>query len=218
VRRRVEKAIEMLLAVQGLKNLLSSRIRYIGVATVVTKLNLADIPNLIDWLESLGVPLLRLMRFMPLGRGSEQKRLELNKEEILELFSIISKKQWEMKSLLIRVSDAYKAMLAEKALYTCNAAKTWCAVDSNGYVFPCTLMISPDNREILDIENIRSKPLKDIWMNNKLFEDLRGVEKIEGTCRKCDKLELCQGGCRSYALAKCGKVFDSDPICSYLRG
>lgn len=199
---------------QGLKYLKDVGFKYINISCVPTKVNLKDIPNLIDWTYEQGLPTIRLLRFMPAGKGQDIKSVALDHEEVQYLLSIADEKKKEYKNrLIIEITDAFRAVLAEKPSYTCNAAKTWCAIDSQGYVFPCTLMINPDAVATLHPDNILEKGFQNIWLNNPLMEKMRNPILLEGKCANCKELHLCQGGCRAYTLAETGSLHAPDPIC-----
>jgi radical SAM protein with 4Fe4S-binding SPASM domain len=199
---------------EGLNHLKEAGFSYIGISCVPTKLNLKDIPNLIDWAHAQHVPLVRILRYMPAGRGGEVTSITLDRQEIQWLMETVKKKQEELKEkLIIRITDAFKAVVAEKPLYTCNAAKTWCAIDSQGYVLPCTLMINPEAVSTLHPQNILEEGLQSIWLNSTLLEKQRNPSFLEGKCSHCPELDSCQGGCRAYAFAVTGDIHAPDPIC-----
>ncbi len=199
---------------RGLTYLKDAGFSYIGVSCVPTRLNLRDIPNLIDWVHDQHLPLIRILRYMPAGRGREVSDIALDRDEIQWLMQIVEKKQEELKGRpLIRITDAFRAVMAEKPLYTCNAAKTWCAIDSQGYVFPCTLMISPEAAEVLHPDSIIEKGLSHAWLNSPLLMEQRNPASLGGKCSQCPDLTTCQGGCRAYAFAVTKDIHAPDPIC-----
>lgn len=203
-------------ALRGLTYLKEAGFPYIGVSCVPTRLNLKDIPHLIDWVHEQHLPLIRILRYMPAGRGGEVRDIALDRDEIHWLMNMVKKKQKELKErLIIRITDAFRAVMAEKPLYTCNAAKTWCAIDSQGYVFPCTLMINPEHTDILRPENIMDRGLQYIWLNSTLLKEQRNPTLLEGKCSQCPELKSCQGGCRAYAFAVTGDIHAPDPICRF---
>jgi len=200
---------------RGLTYLKEAGFPFIGVSCVPTKLNLRNIPHLIDWVHKQKLPLVRILRYMPAGRGGEVKEIALNRDEIQWLLQAVKRKQEELKGkLIIRITDAFRAVVAEKPLYTCNASKTWCAIDSQGYVFPCTLMINPEVLDVLHPDNIMEKGLQHIWLNSPLLLEMRNPSFLEGKCSQCPEVNTCQGGCRAYAFAETGDIHAPDPICS----
>lgn len=200
---------------KGLTYLKEAGFTFIGVSCVPTKVNLKDIPHLIDWAHEKKLPLVRILRYMPAGRGKEVRDIALNQNEVQWLLQAVRKKQDELKGkLIIRITDAFRAVMAEKPLYTCNAAKTWCAIDSQGFVLPCTLMINPESLAVLNPQNVLESGLQQIWLNSPLFTDQRTPASLEGKCMQCQEVTSCQGGCRAYAFAETGNIHAPDPICT----
>jgi radical SAM protein with 4Fe4S-binding SPASM domain len=75
-----------------------------------------------------------------------------------------------------------------------------------GNVFPC-------RRFPISIGNLLETPLKKIWEESDILEELRGKENLKGKCGKCE-MRNCRG-CRSLALALTGDYHEEDPHCWY---
>ena len=60
--------------------------------------------------------------------------------------------------------------------------------------------------------NIKNDSLQDIWLNSKLFSDMRsslGVDK----CRNCGFYKSCRGGCRARTTENGKNIEVNDPFC-----
>ena len=83
----------------------------------------------------------------------------------------------------------------------------YCYINSIGAVKPCGFM--PDSTFA---GNIRNQSLQDIWINSKLFSDMRdslGVEK----CLNCGFYKSCRGGCRARCAENGKNLETNDPFC-----
>jgi pyrroloquinoline quinone biosynthesis protein E len=84
----------------------------------------------------------------------------------------------------------------------------------NGDVLPCQAASTiPD----LEFENVRDKPLAEIWFESDAFNRFRGTDWMLEPCRSCplDRQEVDFGGCRCQALALLGDASATDPVCHF---
>ncbi len=85
-------------------------------------------------------------------------------------------------------------------------------VSPSGDVLPCPVAGSlPD----LPIENVREKPLRDIWYASESFNRFRGTEWMSEPCSSCPRREIDYGGCRCQAFRFTGDASLTDPVCRY---
>jgi pyrroloquinoline quinone biosynthesis protein E len=85
------------------------------------------------------------------------------------------------------------------------------------------IVITPDGRALpcpaaaqitgLGIDNVRQRPLGEIWHHSPAFSRFRGTEWMPGPCRSCPRKELDFGGCRCQAFALTGDAARTDPVC-----
>ncbi|WP_298850069.1 pyrroloquinoline quinone biosynthesis protein PqqE [uncultured Ruegeria sp.] len=83
-------------------------------------------------------------------------------------------------------------------------------VTPNGTVLPCHAAQTIPH---LAFENVREKPLLDIWRASSAFNAYRGTEWLPEPCKSCERKETDFGGCRCQALALAGDAGVTDPIC-----
>jgi len=84
----------------------------------------------------------------------------------------------------------------------------------NGDVLPCQAASTiPD----LEFDNVRDKPLAEIWFESDAFNRFRGTDWMPDPCRSCplDRQEVDFGGCRCQALALLGDASATDPVCHF---
>lgn len=85
-------------------------------------------------------------------------------------------------------------------------------VTPNGDVLPCQAAGSIPG---LGIDNVRERPLAEIWFESDAFERFRGTAWMQEPCRSCplDRQEFDFGGCRCQAMALAGDAAATDPVC-----
>jgi pyrroloquinoline quinone biosynthesis protein E len=83
-------------------------------------------------------------------------------------------------------------------------------VTPSGKVLPCH---AAETIPGLLFDNVRNKPLAEIWLNGQAFEKYRGTDWMMEPCRSCERRELDWGGCRCQAFAFTGEAAAADPAC-----
>ncbi len=83
-------------------------------------------------------------------------------------------------------------------------------VTPGGKVLPCHAAETiPD----LTFDNVRDRPLAEIWYDGAAFQAFRGTDWMPEPCRSCERREIDWGGCRCQALALTGRAENTDPAC-----
>jgi pyrroloquinoline quinone biosynthesis protein E len=83
-------------------------------------------------------------------------------------------------------------------------------VTPSGKVLPCH---AAETIPGLVFENVRDKPLGEIWLHGQAFERFRGTDWMIEPCRSCERREIDWGGCRCQAFALVGAAAAADPAC-----
>ncbi len=84
-------------------------------------------------------------------------------------------------------------------------------VTPSGRVLPCH---AAESIKGLPFDNIKDRPLADIWLNGEAFQKYRGTSWMKEPCRSCPRKEIDYGGCRCQAFALSGDAANTDPACS----
>ncbi len=84
-------------------------------------------------------------------------------------------------------------------------------ITPSGRVLPCHAAESITH---LSFDNVKDRPLADIWLNGDAFQKYRGTEWMKEPCRSCPRKEIDFGGCRCQAFALTGDAANTDPACS----
>ncbi len=84
-------------------------------------------------------------------------------------------------------------------------------VTPQGRVLPCH---AAESIKGLEFDNVRDKPLGEIWLYGSAFQKYRGTSWMKEPCRSCPRREIDFGGCRCQAFALTGDAANTDPACS----
>ena len=84
-------------------------------------------------------------------------------------------------------------------------------VTPEGKVLPCH---AAETITTLEFENVKDRPLAEIWDNGDAFRAYRGVDWMQDPCQSCDRQAKDFGGCRCQAFAWTGDAAAVDPACS----
>jgi pyrroloquinoline quinone biosynthesis protein E len=86
------------------------------------------------------------------------------------------------------------------------------------------LLVSPDGLALpchvahtlpgVTFDNVRARPLEEIWRESPGFNRFRGEEWMPEPCRSCDRRAIDYGGCRCQAFHLTGDAAATDPACS----
>jgi radical SAM protein with 4Fe4S-binding SPASM domain len=178
----------------------------IYINTVLSKLNINDVFNILDFCSDENISFLRLSTIF-----TEDSLLELEDLKYAYIYSEIidyAKKKniiltcdplchpWSTKTLI--------GLLEHQPLF-CPAQKTEFEVDPNGDVYPCPFLYNSTHK----LGNINNMSISEIWRSGK--DELNNTVWTKNTiCRNCINLENCGGGC--YANAYVHKK-NYDPRC-----
>ena len=88
--------------------------------------------------------------------------------------------------------------------------RTGLNVDPTGRVLPCH---AAETIRHLSFDNVKDRPLADIWFEGDAFNAYRGFDWMKEPCRSCERRELDFGGCRCQAMAMAGDAAAADPVC-----
>ena len=83
-------------------------------------------------------------------------------------------------------------------------------VSPDGLVLPCHAAQTIPH---LEFDNVRDRPLRDIWYEGDAFNAYRGTEWMQEPCRTCEHKLKDFGGCRCQAMAIVGDAAATDPVC-----
>jgi len=83
-------------------------------------------------------------------------------------------------------------------------------VTPDGTVLPCH---AAETIPHLKFENVKDRPLAEIWTDSAAFNAYLGTACLPGPCQGCERKEIDFGGCRCQAMAIAGDASATDPVC-----
>lgn len=101
--------------------------------------------------------------------------------------------------------------IADSTWKGCFAGRWLMGIEADGSVKGC-LSLPPDFYE----DNVKNRSIIDIWQDRELFKMNRyfNPEDMKGTCKDCDKIPECRGGCKVTAFCASGSIYEN-PFCLY---
>ena len=200
---------------------------FCGITTVLSKLNLGQVRELIQLTESLGGTRIIFLPLKPFGedevstRYYRQYALTPKEQEavVQEIYGYGS-------NLDIFYDEPFLWNLSAKHGFSLSNADSGitipevkgCAasysmyIQTGGSVRPC--MFSPEE---LTFGNAAKEPLEDIWLRMRQSEVLtKWADKSmrKGVCGKCQQFESCRG-CLARTMRLFGDTLETDPCCPF---
>lgn len=216
--------------VSGIANLVATgKIKPI-INTVVTQINYADVPNILNLAIAHHALTFRCLKVHKIGRGGIAQlyeKLALTQTQSDALFDLLNRKREELFGVIGIASDnacvfpmSVKAIRdrfqkrpgAVPASYSCAAGTTKLAIAPDGGVVPCSYFY--DFPEFY-MGSVKEKSLKELWEQEDVWKDFREPLQVKGKCTACPYLYACKTGCRIMAYVGCGSFAGPDIGCTY---
>ena len=220
--RKSLQAIEMIHAAGG----------KVGVRFTITKETAASLPHIFELAESMGIDKIYISHLVYSGRGLDNLKMDLSKEERREAVEYIFDKAFayyeegrdidivtgnmEMDAVMLlsrftrRYPEKLDTLRAKLEAWGGNSAgRNLLNIDSEGNV-------KPDPFFPVTLGNIYQKSFGEIWEGgeSELLQRLRQHPRtIGGKCSDCPYIAICNGGSRPRAWAIHGDLWAEDPSC-----
>ncbi len=222
-------------AIEGLKNCVEADL-CVCIATTATKMNLEEMPAIIDLAEEIGAERFTNFNFVPTGRGKEHFDQDLSPEERERL----------MRYLMARMSKGCKTTILTTAPQLARVGVQCQAAGGTGEVVMsmahmqtvkvtkkavpladfiggcgagrlyCSLSPQGDVHPCVffpvTVGNLKKENFGEVWVKSQMFNTLRDRSKLKGACATCNYKFIC-GGCRARAAAYHDDFLASDPGC-----
>ncbi|VAW38093.1 Radical SAM domain protein [hydrothermal vent metagenome] len=200
-------------AVKGIDDLVAAG-NEVTVGMVISKNNVDDIPDMLDFAEARGVKYFRLIPFIPFGRGEANKGLELSPLQVKDAsaYLIEERKKRTVDIITLEFEPTFSAPPAGKidpsTPVECGGALHYCTVTPKGEVLPCHYF------EGVVAENVKVRPFARIWKESRFLNYFRSmrVGDIKGYCGGCEWLAVCRSGCKAANFSR-RALFDSNVHC-----
>ena len=202
----------------------------VGIRFTMTKDTIGSLEYIFELAEKEHIPKIYISHLVYSGRGFDNLKMDLSKEQRREAVEFIIDKAFEyyesgrdieivtgnmeMDAILLlkRFGEKYpqkkEQMRARLLAWGGNSAgRKLLNINSEGDV-------RPDPFFPFTIGNILKEDFRDIWKGGELLDRLREhPRKLGGICSECRQIEICNGGSRARAYAITGDLWSEDPSC-----
>jgi pyrroloquinoline quinone biosynthesis protein E len=198
------------------KRELARWVREIGLPLTVNapvhRQNLKRLPEIIDFAVAMGAGRLEVAHIQYYGWAlANRAALMPTRAGVMRSIEIVEEARARLKGILVIdfvVPDYY-------ATWPKPCMGGWgrgiVNVTPSGKVLPCH---AAETIAGLVFDNVRDKPLAEIWLCGQAFEAFRGTQWMLEPCRSCERREVDFGGCRCQAFAFTGNAAAADPACA----
>jgi len=183
---------------------------------IVTRQNIDLLSKTIRFLAGLGINRFTLLRPKPSQNGVWFEESRLRAEDLYKLQKIKSALEADIEIDVINSDCALGSLqgalplelLEEEGVEPCLAGTRYLSIDSNGDVYPCAYLRTP---EFL-AGNIQETRLSDVRKSD-VFAPFQEAT-LEGHCGTCPMQKHC-GGCRAIAYHDSGNILGEDSDCQW---
>jgi len=203
----------------------------VGIRFTMTKDTIGSLEYIFNLAEEHNIPKIYVSHLVYSGRGLDNLKMDLSKEQRREAVEFILEKAFEyyesgreieivtgnmemdavmfLNKFAEKYPDLKEKMRKRLVSWGGNSAgRKLLNINSEGDV-------RPDPFFPLIVGNIINQNFGEIWQNGALLETLRVHPRthIEGICSECKQIDICNGGSRARAYAISGNLWAEDPSC-----
>ena len=174
--------------------------------------NIAHLPAIIELAVSLGAQRLEVAHVQYYGWALQNRQaLMPTRDQVLKSAELVAAARERLRGVLVIdfVVPDYYASRPKPCMG--GWGRGIVNVTPSGKVLPCH---AAETIPGLVFDNVRDRPLRDIWLNSDAFRAFRGTSWMREPCRSCEFREIDWGGCRCQAFAFAGDAALTDPACA----
>lgn len=178
---------------------------------VVHRHNAGNVPRMIALALELGASRLEVAHTQYYGWGLVNRAaLMPSREQLDAATAVVDEARVRLRGQLVidYVTPDYYARRPKACMG--GWAQKFLNISPRGDVLPCH---AAETIPGMRFDNVRDRPLLDIWQHGEAFERYRGTAWMPEPCQSCPKKEVDWGGCRCQALALSGTASTLDPVC-----
>jgi pyrroloquinoline quinone biosynthesis protein E len=173
--------------------------------------NLDRLPQVIDFAVEVGAQRLEVAHIQYYAWAQVNRAALIpTKEKFLETVGIVDEAKKRLQGVLNFDFVIHDHYASRPKACTGGWGRSIIAVTPSGKALPCH---AAQTLPGLKFDNVRERPLADIWRNGEAFNAYRGVSWMKEPCQSCDRREIDYGGCRCQAFAMTGDATATDPAC-----
>ncbi len=203
----------------------------VGIRFTITKETVGSLEYIFKLAEDNHIPKIYISHLVYSGRGLDNLKMDLSKEQRRKSVEFILDKAFEYYEtgrdieivtgnmeqdavmFLDRFAEKYpelKEKMRERLVKWGgnSAGRKLLNINSEGDV-------RPDPFFPITVGNIIEQNFGDIWQHGELLDQLRihPRRQISGICATCEQIDICNGGSRARAYAITGDLWSEDPSC-----
>ena len=186
------------------------------------KMNVDDVPHIIDLALENNVDTLLFERLIPEGEGKSLRDQVLTREELLKVYDYILHRSDDeyakgspIKILKYRtlwiLTDPKRAETNVEIPFQREAGAA-CSVGMDSLCILPDATVLPCRRLPIPIGNLKKDSIFKIWYTSDLLWKIRNKQNLKGKCNSCEFIPRCSG-CRAMAYACTGDYLEEDPQC-----
>ena len=158
----------------------------VEIHVVPMSVNYAELEQVLEIADELGVSKVSFLRFVPQGRGTEQ--LRLNREQFLGLQQLYRKYQNGYKGVKIRFGTPFNCITYRGG--HCTAGVNKVLINAYGEILPCEAFKYLHGQR----PTIYQQDIGEVWQNDPLLNELRAIHVDSvSTCDACPYKDGCPG-------------------------
>ncbi len=178
---------------------------------VLHRENLGRIDQMVALAESLGADRLELANTQYLGWALANRRALLPTRDMLErarAAAAAAKERLKGRMEVLFVLPDYYSDYPKACMD--GWGRRFLLVTPDGLALPCHVAHTLPG---LRFDNVRERPLDEIWRDSLGFNQYRGEDWMPEPCRSCDRRSIDFGGCRCQAYHLTRDAAATDPAC-----
>lgn len=203
----------------------------VGIRYTLTKDTLGSLEYVFDLVEKHNIPKIYISHLVYSGRGLDNLKMDLTKEQRRTAVEFILNKAFEYYRDGRDIEIVTGNMEQDAILFLDKFAEEYPdlkdemrkrLVSWGGNSAGCKLLninsegdVRPDPFFPLTVGNVINQNFADIWQKGELLDKLRISPRkyISGICSECQQIDICNGGSRARAYAITGDLWSEDPSC-----
>lgn len=182
------------------------------INAVIHRQNIENLPAMIDYAVEAGAGRIEVAHTQYYAWALKNRAALIpTREAFMKSMAIVEEAKQRLKGILtfdVVVHDHY-AVRPKPCMG--GWGRNLIDITPTGVVLPCHAAPTLPG---LQFDNVRERPLAEIWLEGRAFQMFRGTEWMKEPCRTCDRREIDWGGCRCQAFAMTGDAANTDPTCS----
>ncbi|MEQ1576973.1 MAG: pyrroloquinoline quinone biosynthesis protein PqqE [Hyphomicrobium sp.] len=181
------------------------------INAVVHRQNIENLPAMIDYAVEVGASRIEVAHTQYYAWALRNRAALIpTREAFMKSMAIVEEAKQRLKGILVFDVVVHDHYAVRPKPCMGGWGRNLVDITPIGIVLPCHAAPTLPG---MAFDNIRDRPLADIWFNGQAFQKFRGTSWMKEPCQTCDRREIDWGGCRCQAFAMTGDAANADPTC-----